>query len=66
MATRTPAEVLRESRLRDSAAKRQRFRDALAQMLRRGDPTASRCSVDQFAVLLSGLLLGEAAACGRP
>jgi Family of unknown function (DUF6262) len=38
MPARTPAEVLREYRRRDSAAKRQRVRDTLAQILRRGDP----------------------------
>lgn len=38
MPPRTPADVLRESRRRDSAAKRQRVRDTVAQMLRRGAP----------------------------
>jgi hypothetical protein len=36
--TRSPAEVLRESRRRDSLAKRQRVRATVADMLRAGDP----------------------------
>ena len=38
MTARTPGEVLRESRRRDSLRKRQRVRDTVDQMLRRGDP----------------------------
>jgi chromosome segregation ATPase len=40
VATRTPAEVLRDARHRDSQEKRQRVRDTLDQMLRSGDPVS--------------------------
>lgn len=40
MTTRTPAEVLRDSRRRDSQEKRQRVRDTVAKMLHAGDPVS--------------------------
>jgi Family of unknown function (DUF6262) len=40
MTARTPAEVLREARRRDSQQKRQRVRDAVSEMLRAGEPVS--------------------------
>lgn len=60
MSARQPADVLRESRRRDSLAKRQRVRSAIEDMLRAGDPVtftavARAARVSAWLVYASGV-----------